>query len=130
MGGFLDSGRIVVERDRDRGIRVKSPFLLLRHLRTHEGSRLETVLVEPERPPERLAKNERLRGVAPLQAVEEGLLEPLPEEPFRIGSRDRQRRPARIADEAPVLPEREDNPPRHAALTREETHAETLGGPD
>src|ERR1035441_131093 len=52
VGGLFDSGRIVVERDRDRGIRVKAPLLRLRHLRTHEGRRLETVLMEPERPPE------------------------------------------------------------------------------
>ena len=51
-GGFLYADRVVVERDRDRGIRVEAPLLLLRHLRTHEGRRLEAMLKEPERPPE------------------------------------------------------------------------------
>ena len=36
VGGFLQSGRIVVERDRDHGIRIKAPLLFLRHLRSHE----------------------------------------------------------------------------------------------
>src|ERR1039458_7632753 len=51
-GGLFHAGRVVVERDRDRRIRVEAPLLLLRHLRTHEGHRLEAVLMEPERPPE------------------------------------------------------------------------------
>ena len=51
-GGSLDASRVVVERYRDRGIRVETPLLLLRHFRTHEGRRLEAVLMEPERTPE------------------------------------------------------------------------------
>src|SRR5579872_716644 len=128
--GFFHSSRIVVERDRDHGIWIKAPLLFLCHLRSHERSRLETMLIKPEWCPERLAEDERLRGLAPPQPVEEGLLEPLTEEPFRIGIRDRQYRPAGIADEAPKFVQREDYPSSHAALTWEEAHAETLGGQD
>src|SRR5437899_599196 len=88
-GGLFDPRRIVVERDRDQRIRIKALLLFLRHLRAHEGCGLETMLMEPERRPERLAEDKRLRRIAPLQPVEEGFLEPLPEEPFRIGIRDR-----------------------------------------
>src|ERR1035441_10175756 len=86
------------------------------------------MLMKPERTPERLAKNERLCRIAPVQPVEEGLPEPLPEEPFWIGLRDRQRRPARISDEVAVLMERKYDPTRHAAFAGEEADAEQLGG--
>src|ERR1700691_6064344 len=127
-GRLFHSGRIVVERDRNHGIWIKAPFLFLRHLRSHKRCRLVAVLMEPERRPERLAEDERLRRIALVQPVEEGLLEPLPEKPFRIGVRHRQCRPTRVADEATILVQREDDPPRHATLAREEAHTKTLGG--
>src|SRR5579863_7575522 len=82
-GGFFDPGRIVVERDRDRWIRVKAPLLFRGHLRAHETCCLQSLLTKPERPPERLAEDDRLYWVAALQPIEESLLEPFPEEPFR-----------------------------------------------
>src|ERR1700722_15718958 len=84
-GGFFYSGHIVVERDRDHGIGVKASLLFLGHLRSHKGCRFKTMLVEPERRPERLAEDERLRRIAPVQPIEEGFPEPLPEKPFRVG---------------------------------------------
>src|SRR6202041_157977 len=81
---FLHSGPFVIERDRKHGIGVKAPFLSLRHLRAHEGRRLEAMLLEPERCPERFAEDERLRGIAPFQPEEKRLLKPLPEKPLTV----------------------------------------------
>src|SRR5665213_4447936 len=50
-GGFFIPGRIVVERDRDRRERMKALLLLLRQFRPHERRRLQSLLMEPERPP-------------------------------------------------------------------------------
>src|SRR5947207_3304763 len=88
------------------------------------------MLMEPERRPKRFAEDKRLGRIAPLQRVEERLLEALPEEPFGIGLRQRQRRPASIADKVSLLTEREDDSIRHAALAGEETNSKTLGSPD
>src|ERR1035441_4854382 len=98
-GGFFDAGRIVVERDRNHGIRIEASLLFFRHLRSHEGSRLATMLVKPERPPERLAEDEGFCRIAPIEAIEERLSEPLPEEPFRIGVRDRRSEERRVGKE-------------------------------
>src|ERR1019366_8895619 len=50
-GGSFISGRVVVERNRNRAKRRQALLLPRRHLRTHQGRSLPAVLVEPEHRP-------------------------------------------------------------------------------
>src|ERR1035438_3816254 len=64
-GGFFISGRVVVERDRNRAKRREAFFLLRRHLRTHQGRSLSTILMKPEHRPRAFDEDELFCGVAP-----------------------------------------------------------------
>src|ERR1035438_8748734 len=124
-GGFFISGRVVVERNRNRAERREAFSPLRRPLRTHQGRSLAAVLVEPEHRPGAFDEDELFCGIAPFEPEEEGFLETLPEEPFRFSST--LRGAAGITDQAPAFVERENDASRHASLTGEESHTELFG---